>query len=121
MKIYAAIAQGVNEYEDSSLLHTSTSGNHISLNSLGLPFAQLLSIDEAVRTAIRSGAHPPSDLYIDEQYYHSLNFRHGFDKHAQPKASYSAPMSSVKRNYFYLGFDTVISNLEDLPPRKPRR
>lgn len=121
MKIYAAIAQGVNEYEDTSLLHTSTTGNHISLNSLGLPFAQLLSIDEAVRSAIRSGAHPPSDLYIDEQYYHSLNFRHGFDKHAQPKASYSAPMSSIKRNYFYLDISTVISNLETITPRKGKR
>lgn len=112
MKIYAAIAQGVNEYEDVSLLHSSSSGNHVSLNSLGLPFAQLLSIDEAAREAIRSGLHKPSELYIDEKFYHSLGFRYGFDKHAQPKASYSAPMSTVPSNYFYVSRETVLSNLD---------
>jgi len=112
MQIYAAIAQGVNEYEDVSLLHASSSGNHISLNSLGLPFAQLLSIDEAARNAIRSGLHPPSELYIDEKFYHSLGFRYGFDKHAQRKASYTVPMSTVRSNYFCVDRETVLSNLD---------
>ena len=112
MQIYATIAQGVNEYEDMSLLHTSSSGNHVSLNSLGLPFAQLLSIDEAARNAIRSGSHSPSELYIDEKFYHSLGFQYGFDKHAQPKASYTAPMSTVPANYFCVSRQTVLSNLD---------
>lgn len=38
MNIYAVIAQGNNEYYDDNLLHISASQNHISLNSLGLPF-----------------------------------------------------------------------------------
>lgn len=112
MHVYAAITQGVNEYQDTSLLHASKAGNHISLNSLGLPFAQLLSIDEAARKAIRAGSHPPSELYIDEQFYHSLRFKYRFDKHAQPKASYVAPMSSVTRQYYYADFNTVLSNLD---------
>ena len=112
MQIYAAIAQGVNEYEDVSLLHTSSSGNHVSLNSLGLPFAQLLSIDEAARSAIRTGLHLPSELYIDEKFYHSLGFQYGFDKHAQTKARYTAPMSSVPSSYFCASRETILSNLD---------
>lgn len=112
MQVYAAITQGVNEYQDESPLHTSKAGNHISLNSLGLPFAQLLAIDEAARKAIRVGLHPPSELYIDEQFYHSLRFRYGFDKHAQPQAPYSSPMSSVSSSYFYVDCNSVLSNLD---------
>ncbi len=112
MSVYAAITQGVNEYDDTSLLHVSNSGNHISLNSLGLPFAQLLAIDEAARRAIRAGAHAPHELYIDEQFFHSLRFRSGFDKNAQPQAQYDAPMSSVQRAYYYLDSNTVLSNLD---------
>ena len=37
LPIYAVIAQGVNEYYDQSLLHIAPSGNHVCLNSIGLP------------------------------------------------------------------------------------
>jgi hypothetical protein len=123
MPIYAAIAQGVNEYEDPSLVHTSATGNHISLNSLGLPFAQLLSIDNAARQAIRAGRHGPSELYIEEHFYHSLRFRYGFDKQAQKRANYNNPLSSSKRTYFCLDRETVLSNLDpERPlPRKKKR
>jgi len=53
LEIYAVLTQGSNEYYDDDVTHISASGNHISLNSLGLPFAQLLAIDDAARTAIR--------------------------------------------------------------------
>ena len=113
LPIYAAIAQGVNEYEDPDLIHTSRSGNHISLNSLGLPFAQLLAMDDAVRSAIRAKRHQPSELYMDEHVYHSLRFRHGFEKHLEPHAPYSSPMSETPGEYFFMSADRVLSNLED--------
>ena len=72
----------------------------MSLNSLGLPFAQLLAIDEAARTAIRSKRHHRHELYVDNLFYHSLRFKYGFDKDSQPSAPYQAPMSSVPGKYY---------------------
>ncbi|MCE9592490.1 MAG: hypothetical protein K8S99_18440 [Planctomycetes bacterium] len=54
LKVYAVVTQGVNEYHDKSLLHISDTRNHVSLNSLGLPFAQLQAIERAAREAIRT-------------------------------------------------------------------
>lgn len=116
MSVYATIAQGVNEYEDKALMHHSTAGNHVSLNSLGLPFAQLLAIDEAARCAIRSGAHGPYELYVDDFFFHSLHFRHSFDKHLEPSAPYYAPMSSIIGKYYCTSCKTVLENLDNAPP-----
>jgi len=121
MQVYAAITQGVNEYEDSALLHSSASGNHLSLNSLGRPFAQLLSIDEAVRRAIRAGTHPPCELYMDDHFYHSLRFRRGFDRHAQRNAPYMAPLSLAPRTYYCADRETILSNLDPERPKRPRK
>jgi hypothetical protein len=66
LPIYAVIAQGHNEFYRDELMHLSTSGNHVSLNSLGLPFAQIQAIDSAVRAAIRHGQHKPAELYMDK-------------------------------------------------------
>lgn len=115
MSIYAVLTQGVNEYEDLSLVHRSSSGAHVSLNSLGLPFAQLLAIDEAARSAIRSGLHERYELYVDELLFHSLRFKYGFDKHAQPHSSYIAPLSNSLQKYYCTSADTILSNL-DLTP-----
>jgi hypothetical protein len=112
LRIYAALTQGLNEYYDQSLIHVSQSANHVCLNSIGLPFAQLMAIDDAVRIALKQGAHGPSDLYIDEQFYHSLRFRFGFDKHAQPSAPYRAPLSGVANDYYICNIDTVLRNLD---------
>lgn len=112
MSIYATITQGVNEYADPSLIHQSTSGAHISLNSLGLPFAQLLAIDEAARSAIRSGRHECHQLYVDELFFHSLRFKYGFDKHAQSSAAYSAPISSSPGRYYCTSAKTILDNLD---------
>ena len=121
LEIYAAIAQGVNEYEDTALLHSSPEGHHLSLNSLGLPFAQLLAIDGAVRSAIREGRHPPAELYLDEQFYHSLHFRHSFKKDELPQASYQAPLVSTRSRYVYTDCQTILRNLDPSPPDRPRR
>ena len=116
--IYAVVAQGGNEYYDSSLLHISKSANHICLNSIGLPFAQLLEIDNAVRKAIRSGVHPPSDIYMDEHFYHSLRFSLEFDKNAEPSAAYHAPLSSTGSDYYFSSIDKILENLAPELPRE---
>lgn len=123
MSVYATITQGVNEYEDNSLIHRSPKGGHVSLNSLGLPFAQLLAIDEAARTAIRSKQHAPFELYVDEMFFHSLRFKYGFDKHTQPSAQYMAPMSSTPSKYYCTAAQVLLANLETspLPPRRKRK
>lgn len=112
MSIYATITQGMNEYEDTSLIHQSPGGAHISLNSLGLPFAQLLAIDEAARNAIRSGYHEGCELYLDDLFFHSLRFKYGFDKHAVSNATYVAPMSKTLCKYYYTDVDTILDNLK---------
>lgn len=117
MDIYAVLAQGVNEYADPALLHRSASGNHVSFNSLGLPFAQLLAIDEGARSAIRSGRHRPYQLYIDELFYHSLRLKYGFDKHAQPSANYQPPMSASPGKYYCTTAELVLDNLNPEPRR----
>jgi len=116
MPIYATITQGMNEYEDTSLIHQSSGGAHVSLNSLGLPFAQLLAIDEAARNAIRSGHHDRYELYVDDLFFHSLRFKYGFDKHAQPSASYIAPLSATPRKYYCTTASTILDNLDLTPP-----
>jgi hypothetical protein len=121
MDVYATMTQGVNEYEDTSLLHTSPTGNHISLNSLGLPFAQLLAIDEAVRRAIRAGDHPPFQLYIDKQLFNSFQFRNGFEKRAQLHAPYAAPMSSGMGQYVCIDCGKILNNLDPKPPKPSRK
>ena len=112
MTVYAIVTQGVNEYEDRSLIHRSAGGSHVSLNSLGLPFAQLLAIDEAARRAIRSKLHAPYELYIDELFFRSLRMKYGFDKHAQPSAEYTAPMSSTSGKYYCITTQSLIENLD---------
>lgn len=78
MEVYAVLTQGSNEFYDDALLHISSSQNHISLNSLGLPFAQLMAIDNAARNAIKVGAHVPKELYMDQDFFYSLRFDHKF-------------------------------------------
>jgi hypothetical protein len=115
MSVYATITQGVNEYADTSLIHRSPSGAHVSLNSLGLPFAQLLAIDEAARDAIRSGRHDRYELYVDDLFFHSLRFKYGFDKHAQPNSSYAAPMSASPGRYYCTSSEVILDNLDMTP------
>jgi hypothetical protein len=118
LSAYAVLAQGSNEYFDDTLMHVSN--NHISLNSLGLPFAQLLAIENAARGAIRAGLHAPADLYMDEDFFHSLSFRYEFasTKNEKPRNSYQTPMGTGPNAYFYLSLEEVLGNLK---PEKRRR
>jgi hypothetical protein len=119
LEIYATLTQGSNEYYDDDVTHVSASGNHISLNSLGLPFAQLLAIDDAARAAIRSRAHLPSDLYMDELFFRSVQFKHSFEKNKQPRHHYASPMKDGGSYYICASVDAVTSNLNpDVPEPK---
>lgn len=112
MDVYAIITQGNNEFYNDPLLHSSRLGHHISLNSLGLPFAQLQSIDQAVHSAVKVGDHKAAEIYLDETYFHSLKWKFPFDKHSLPKAPYLAPMSDTPHLYFYTDRKTVMDNLQ---------
>lgn len=109
---YTIISQGSNEYYDDPLLHISESKNHISLNSLGVPFAQLMAIDSAARKAIQSKVHPRADLYMDEQYFHSLKYKHGFDKNAEPSNTYQTKMMGKLCKYYYSTANNMLNNIE---------
>ena len=113
LEVYSIFTQGYNEYPDRSPTHLSKSENHISLNSLGLPFAQLLAIDGAVRKSIRDGVHGPAAVYMDEDFYFSLDFKFDFDKHKEPKRLYNAPMVSQPGAYYCGDLDLIVSNLDN--------
>jgi len=112
LEIYAILTQGMNEYYKESLLHISHTRNHICLNCLGIPFAELLAIERSVKSALKCGIHPPAELYMDGQYYHSLNFKFGFNKNDGPRNKYKAIMRSGENNYFYASCDKILDNLE---------
>lgn len=113
LDIYAILTQGSNEYYDESLLHISSTKNHICLNSLGVPFAELLAIENAVKVALRSDIHPPMQVYMDEQFYHSLQLKHEYEKNKKPKNAYAAIMKSQQPNYYYASCDVLIENLRE--------
>jgi|CXWL01.1.fsa_nt_gi hypothetical protein len=114
LSTYAVIAQGSNEYYEDSLLHISKAKNHISLNSLGAPFAQLMEIEKTARSSIRSKSHSPAELYMDEQYYHSLKYKHGFDKNAGANNVYQSKMTGSPCKYYYSSVSNILSNLESV-------
>jgi len=109
---YAVITQGQNSYYDDPLLHISESKNHISLNSLGIPFAQLMDVEHAARINIREKNHDPAEIYMDSQYYNSLSFPFDYKKHEQPKASYSTKMLSSECKYYYNSASELLTQLK---------
>lgn len=117
LSIYAVLTQGSNEYYDDSLLHISDSKNHISLNSLGIPFAQLMSIDGAVRSAIRQKLHKRAELYMDKHYYYSLRFKRGFDKNAVGKYTYKEKMMGTPSTYYFASREHISGNLRQVDRR----
>lgn len=113
LSCYTILTQGYNEFYDDDLLHISETKNHISLNSIGVPFAQLQSIEKSARDAIIKGVHQPSELYLDQTFYHSLHFRHDYNKNKRPNAPYKPIMSAKPAVYFYVDLETIINNLKD--------
>jgi hypothetical protein len=111
LSVYAIVTQGRNEFYRDELMHVSSAGNHISLNSLGLPFAQLQAIEHAARAAIRGGDHGPAELYMDDHFFHSLKWQDGFEKHKEPVHAYLAPMADHPCEYVLSSFRRVIDHL----------
>lgn len=112
--VYAVITQGINEYSDGSLLHLSRDHNHVSLNSLGQPFAQLLAIDRAVNEAIHHRTHAAADLYLDRRFYNSLPFDYAkFDKSTRQKYPYDSPMDDGDNYYYAENFSTITDALKN--------
>ena len=111
LDMYAILTQGSNEYYDDALLHISDTSNHISLNSLGVPFADLMSIEEAVRYAIKDNIHKPAQLYMDNNLYNSLRFKYEFEKNEKPKYKYRSKMTAGDSYYFPNDIEVVKSNL----------
>jgi hypothetical protein len=112
LEVYGVFAQGSNEYYDDPLLHVSPSGNHISLNSLGLPFAQIQLIEHAARQAIRAKEHGPMEIYMDGDLFHSLKFKRYDEKDRWASAPYKPKMTSEAGRYFYGSTDELLACLE---------
>ena len=112
LKVYAVITQGSNEYYDDPLLHISDTKNHICLNSLGIPFAELMAIHNAARSSIKDKIHEPAELYMDKLFYNSLKLKFGFDKHKGNKNTYRAKMMSDYSFYYYAQCQDILDNLE---------
>ena len=113
LAIYAVFASGSNEYYDDPLLHISASKNHISLNSLGLPFAQIMLIDEAARSAIRNSTHAPHELYMDGDIFRSLKMKDYTAKRTIPRAPYKPKLSGSDGEYFYADYANLAPLLQD--------
>ena len=109
---YCVITQGSNEYYNDPLLHQSESKNHISLNSLGIPFAQLMTIEDTARVAIRSKMHEPAELYLDKQYYNSLKFNHTYDKKSDLSNAYQTSMMGTPSEYYCCSIKNILSNIK---------
>jgi hypothetical protein len=113
LNVYAVLTQGSNEYYEDALLHISSTQKHISLNSLGLPFAQLKSIDGAARAAIKSNVHVPAELYMDKNFFHSLRFVFEFQKTSCGKNAYREPLMGEDSSYYFADCKRILENLRN--------
>lgn len=121
LSAYAVLTQGLNEYYDDALIHISASQNHICLNSLGVPFAQLLAIDSAARSNIKQQVHLPTEVYMDEHLFRSFRFRFEFHKGERGKYHFTSKMSSAPTYYYAAQLDEILGNLDPTVSRKQDR
>jgi hypothetical protein len=111
VEAYTVMAQGMNAYDDQAPLHISAHQNHVSLNSLGVPFAQLLAMETAVRRAIRTGEHSSCGLYVDSLLHRSLKLDPGF-RDSLPFWPYQSPMTrAAGATYLATSIQAVLENL----------
>lgn len=73
-----------------------------------------MAIDRAAGKAIKSGAHAPSELYLDSTVFLSLRFRSGFDRAGRPRYRYESRLSR-EESYVCMGVDEVLSALDRNP------
>lgn len=112
LQVYGIITQGSNEHYGSALLHISETGNHVCLNSLGIPFERLLAIDVAARGAIAAHSHPPAELYLEEEFYKSLRMRDGFKKDLRNGKPFKSKMTQKAGKYFPTSIAEILGNLD---------
>ena len=110
LSVYAILTQGNNEYYENSLLHISESRNHVCLNSLGLPFAQLQAIEKFAREAIHKKDHEPSELYLDAEFFKSLRFKMLLDN--PKKYPYDSTMMGKQGYYYCVSRDELLKNIK---------
>lgn len=107
---YAVITQGMNAYDDQAPLHISAGHNHISLNTLGMPFAQLMAIEDAAKKAIQM--HGRCELYIDALLLRSLKLDYQF-RDSLPLWPYRSPMTRAPgAMYAATSMQAILDNLE---------
>jgi hypothetical protein len=111
LDVYGTFTQGSNEYYDDISLHISDTENHICLNSLGAPFANLREIDRTARCCIRNKVHPKSEIYMDEDFYRSLKLKFDFEKGDIAKQEYVSTMGKEKGIYYYTQCQHILDNL----------
>lgn len=98
---YGVFTQGANEFSsDPTLLHIAASSNHVCLNSLGAPFADLKAIDSAARQAIRRGDHIRHELYLDSSFYYSLRDRPADHRGQSTEFPYVTSIRQSPATYF---------------------
>jgi hypothetical protein len=98
---YIVLTQGTNEYSTDGLLHISNPGNHVSLNSLGIPFAELKAIEDSARCKIRKGTHPDAEIYLDQSFYFALPDDYKIRRRMERKCSYDPVFANGEDSYYY--------------------
>ena len=110
LDVYGVFTQGCNEFPEAQLLHVSESKNHISLNSLGAPFADLKVIEESARKSIRANAHTRYELYLDETFYHSLTRKLQTAQFKSRQFNYVTSLEQVPANYICASCDELLDD-----------
>ncbi|MBM3633564.1 MAG: hypothetical protein FJX03_07700 [Alphaproteobacteria bacterium] len=113
LNVYGIFSQGSNEYYDDSMLHISATQNHICLNSLGTPFANLEEIHRTARCCIRNNTHPKSEVYMDEDFYRSLKLKFDFEEANLAKQNYVSKIGKEQSVYYYTQCQHILDNLRE--------
>jgi len=89
-------------------------GNHYSLGSLGTPFVEIFEIDEAARKNIKSKTHKPSELYMTDYFYHTLDLELD-NKNTFMKYSYASKMSFIGSGDYYVAmYEDLFDKLKQM-------
>lgn len=113
LDIYGIFTQGANEYINDTSLHISDSGNHVCLNSLGGPFADLMAIDKEARRLSKQKDHGPHELYLDQEYFMSLRLGYKYEpRQTLRRYDYDRVMTKQVGQYVCTSCDELLSNLD---------
>ena len=69
-------------------------------------------IEQAARDAIRKGAHSRNELYLDEDFFRSLQFKDHRFRESVPSAPYKQKMTSSIGSYYHLQSDDLVAALK---------